>query len=236
MIYERLGLSLENPQVISVVGAGGKTSLITLLAEELKVLNKKVLSTTSTQIFKPNNIDYFFLNKIPEDFIPRSGSITSFGDYVKDGKLIGPNIKDINMLIRRQIFDCILIEADGANRKALKAHAGHEPVVSELSTITIGLIGLDCLGEVLDESNFHRSELISNIIDKQVGQEIDSNDIVHLILNKNGAFKGSIGRKILILNKANTATKIKAGKFIREKLQNQDMDILICNIVTKEFF
>lgn len=236
MIYDNLGLSLESPQVVSVVGAGGKTSLIESLGQELKFLEQKVLSTTSTQIFKPRDMDYFFLGEIHEGFEPRNGSITSYGDCVKDGKLIGPNIKEINKLVKRQIFDYILIEADGANRKPLKVPASHEPVISKLSTVTIGLIGLDAVGNILNDLSFHRWELISQMLNKEAGEIIDSNDIVRLILHKEGTFKDSIGRKILILNKADSASRIREGKIIRSKLHREDMLVLVCNLQTKEFF
>lgn len=238
MIYDLIGLSLERPEVISLVGAGGKTSIIKELSKELKLFNKKVLSTTSTRIFKPSDMDYFILEKFNDDFIPRHGSITYYGTYIKDGKLIVESIVEIEDIIRSNIFDYILIEADGANRKALKAPADHEPVITSLTSLTIGVIGLDSIGLILNESNVHRAQLFSSLTNKYLGQRIDADDIVNLVLDKKGLFKNSKGRKVLILNKANSSDRVKEGKNIREKLLNKDssIDVFICNIHSKEFF
>lgn len=238
IIYEELGLSLEKPEIISLVGAGGKTTLIDELAKELKSLDRKVLSTTTTQIFEPENPDYFLLKKIEDNFKPENGTITSYGSLLRGGKLIGISLEEIENIIKRDIFDYILIEADGAKEKPLKAPGEHEPVITNLSTITIGVIGLDSIGKELNDLNFHRSDRIANIIRKEIGEKIDIKDIVNLLLDNEGTFKGSVGRRILILNKANSPTRIKAGKDIKNQLLLKDRseDVLISNIKTKEFF
>lgn len=238
MIYEELGLSLEKPEIISLVGAGGKTTLIEEFAKELKVLGKKVLSTTTTQIFKPENPDYFLLKEIRDDFKPEEGTISSYGRCVKDGKLMGITLEELENIIKRNIFDYILIEADGSKRKPLKAPAEHEPVITNLTTITIGVIGLDSIGKELNDLNFHRSDKIANIIRKEIGEKIDTKDIVNLLFHNEGTFKASIGRRVLILNKANSSTRVNAGKDIKNQLISEGigMDVLIGNIMTREFF
>lgn len=238
MIYDIIGLSLERPEVVSIVGAGGKTSFINELSRELKSFNKKVLSTTTTQVFKPSNMDYFILNKIHDDFKPKEGTITSYGTNVKGGKLIVKSIVEIEDIIKRNIFDFVLIEADGAKRKPLKAPASHEPVITSLTSLTIGVIGLDSIGLILNETNVHRAGLVSQLINKDLGEIIDRQDILKLILDKKGIFKDSQGRKVLLLNKANSSQRITEGKNIRKKLLDKDknIEVLICNIQSKEFF
>ncbi|MGE5258702.1 MAG: hypothetical protein ACM3KE_18665, partial [Hyphomicrobiales bacterium] len=49
----RDALLLENGGVVSLVGAGGKTSLMFRLARELSRSGEKVLTTTTTRIFAP---------------------------------------------------------------------------------------------------------------------------------------------------------------------------------------
>ncbi len=46
-------LKLKSQGVISIIGAGGKTSLMFSLAKELSKSGKKVLTTTTTKIFMP---------------------------------------------------------------------------------------------------------------------------------------------------------------------------------------
>lgn len=238
MIYEALDISLEKKEIISLVGAGGKTTLIDELAKELKSFNKRVLSTTSTQTFQLENPDYFLLEEIKDDFKAEKGTITSYGNHVKDGKLIGSSLEKIEDIIKRNIFDYVLIEADGSKRKPLKAPADHEPLVSNLTTITIGVVGLDSIGQELNDSNFHRAERIANIVKKEIGEKIDRQDIISLLVDNEGTFKGSVARKILLLNKADSPSRIRVGRDIKEQLLLCGIikDVLISNIKTKEFF
>ena len=50
----REGLKLEKGGVVSLVGAGGKTSLMFRLARELSIAGDAVLTTTTTKIFEPS--------------------------------------------------------------------------------------------------------------------------------------------------------------------------------------
>src|SRR5699024_6320534 len=159
------------------------------LARELKSFNKRILSTTTTQIFQPKDMDYFFLKEIKSNFKPKEGTITFYGHSVKNGKLIGGNIEEINDIIRKDLFDYVIIEADGSKRKPLKAPAEHEPVITRSSTMTIGVIGLDAVGQLINNANFHRAERMAKLIDKQEGDPITTEDITNLILQKNGTFK-----------------------------------------------
>ena len=46
-------LALGSRELISLVGAGGKTTLMFALAEELRILNRRVVTTTTTKIVPP---------------------------------------------------------------------------------------------------------------------------------------------------------------------------------------
>lgn len=195
-------LDLLEVAVVSFVGGGGKTTTIKRMASTLKKYGSKVLFTTSTSIFKPIGEDYdeIFIGHIPEDYIPERGSITVYGEYEQGEKLRSKNIDKIEDIIRRNIFDYILIEADGANRKPIKAPADHEPVISKLTTITVGVIGMDSIGENINSIS-HRPELLKKILGVQEEHIIEYEDIVKLALNENGLFKNAMGKKILFLNK-----------------------------------
>ncbi len=51
LLSEALGI--QSREVISLVGAGGKTTLMFRLAKELSLSGKKVVTTTTTKILKP---------------------------------------------------------------------------------------------------------------------------------------------------------------------------------------
>lgn len=235
-LYKKLGIDLEHTNVISVVGGGGKTTTILTLAKELKKQGQKVLITTSTGIFIPekDSYDNLFLMEIPESFMLKNGTITYFAQIDTGIKLKTKEISLIDHIISRSIFDTILIEADGSKAKPIKAPAEHEPVISKHTTITIGIIGLDCLGSPINEEYVHRPELILDILHEN--EEIINNSvIIKLAKDKNGLFKNSLGRKILILNKCNDASRIENATKIKKELEDTDIHTIMGDILTNKY-
>lgn len=236
LLIEKFKLK-ENREMISFVGAGGKTTTIFALAKELKGLGKKVLVTTTTAIYKPEQVfDYYFLQHIEEDFQAREGTISIFAERLEGGKLRGVAREELDRIYRSNSFDFILIEGDGSKEKPIKAPREGEPIIPDLTTKTIGIIGMDSLGKEINENNVHRSELFLNIVKKKKGEKIEGKDIVKLVVDPKGLFKSSRGDKILLLNKYRRDMK-EAIEEIRESLEEKGFkNILIANIEKKEFY
>lgn len=235
-------LELETRGMISLVGGGGKTTTMYKLCEELKEKGYKVLLTTTTAIGDPRKdnykSDYFFIEKIEEDFIPQASSITIFADRKEGYKLRGGNIDYLDKLFKEEIFDFIIIEADGAFMLPIKAPNNTEPVIPKSNTMTIGIVGIDSLNKKINEI-VHRPELFLKIINKEdMNGIINKEDIVKLVLNNSGLFKNSIGRKIFFINKSDTLEKIEEGKKIRNILKEREFDgnIFITNIITDNYY
>ena len=204
MIYKKIGLDPEIDKVISFVGGGGKSTSMNVLAQEFKGMGNKVLITTTTMISYPEHKanDEFILGELPKGYGPKEGTITLIGKSILNEKIKGLEFIELQEIYNRNIFDIILIEADGAKRKPIKAPAAHEPMLPEFTNVTIGLIGLDSLGKSLDESNTHRPEILRDIFDVCLPHIINKDDIVKLIRNNNGLFKNAKGKRIVLLNKA----------------------------------
>src|SRR5690606_8203409 len=100
----------------------------------------------------------------------------------------------------------------------IKAPGAHEPVISKHTTITLGVIGLDSIGTIINDGNVQRSELFKKIVGEEV-KVVDSDAIIRLVYNENGLFKNSKGRKVLLLNKADSSFKIQQGISIRDNLK-----------------
>ena len=77
----RDGLLLRGGGVVSLVGAGGKTSLMFKLARELSTAGETVLTTTTTKIYTPS----------PQQspWVITSESVTNILDQAGDLPLIG---------------------------------------------------------------------------------------------------------------------------------------------------
>lgn len=236
-LYKILNIDLNKKEVISFVGGGGKTTAMFSLAEELKALGKKVLVTTTTNIFVPNenSFDELFLKDIKYAEI-KSGTITIFGQEIVDKKIKGPSLEDLDKIIEEDLFDYYLIEADGAKHKPIKASASHEPIISKLTTKTIAMIGLDALHKNIVETS-HRSEILIKLLDKSESDTIEIEDIINLVLHKNGLFKSSKGKNILILNKARDEKLVQEGLLIKKHLNRYGFkNVIVADILTGYFY
>ncbi len=227
----------KNGEMIAFVGAGGKTTTMFALADELKSRGKRVLVTTTTAIFNPTEgYDYHFLGDMERSFQPEKATITVFGEKILANKLRGPGPMKLDEIWRSKIFDFILIEADGSKRKSIKAPRIGEPIIPNETTKTIGLIGMDSLGKKINDENVHRAELFLRVVDKKTEDILEETDIVKLVMHPQGLFKDSVGEKILILNKC-TGDRLALIENIKEILIEMGLEnILIANINRREFY
>lgn len=145
--------------VTAIIGGGGKTTLMETLAGELSKKGK-VIITTTTHICRPKQ--YETLLDADEAAVSaaleRSG-IVCVASQAESGKLCAPWL---SMGTLAQLADFVLVEADGAKRLPLKAHASHEPVIPEEAQRVIMVIGIDGVGKTIRET-CHRSALYAQL-------------------------------------------------------------------------
>lgn len=128
-------------RVVSLIGSGGKTSLMLALAEEAVAAGKTVVITTTTHVL-PN--DYYVpdrddaLRRLPKQ---RLVLLAAAGPA---GKLTSPGETYIERAAAAA--DLVLIEADGSKRLPLKYPAAHEPLIHPLSDLVVLVAGLSALG------------------------------------------------------------------------------------------
>lgn len=235
---EDIGISLNNNQIITIVGAGGKTSLMYDIAKKLKKLNKKVLITTTTKIYIPkkNIVDKFLVGSVDifDTYSPPKSSITVSGKgIIMEVKYIGYTKEEIKYIYDINKFDYIIIEGDGAKMKSLKAPRNFEPVVPKNTNILLGVIGMDVLNKKINKKNIFGLEEFLEITDKIINQKIDKESIIKLIENKNGLFKFKGNENYLILNKVNQRN-LKIANEIKYEINNRCSDIIKNTILLEE--
>lgn len=139
--------------VTSVIGSGGKTSLLAALAREL---SGTVVLTTTTHILPFAGVPLVTSANADDVRAALAGSrVVCVGSQAeKNGKLVAPEL-GIEQLA--SLADYVLVEADGAHRLPLKAHAPWEPVIPACSGRTILVLGASGLGRPVREA-VHRPE------------------------------------------------------------------------------
>ncbi|MDR2017964.1 MAG: putative selenium-dependent hydroxylase accessory protein YqeC [Syntrophobacterales bacterium] len=203
---------LSNSKYVSIVGAGGKTTLMEYSARGAVLDGRSVAVTTTTKIyatepyvlfedlFSPNSFD----NKTREGFL-------RIGKTLEEGKLTGLSFSDLQIV--GSLFDLVLIEADGAKQYPLKRHAAHEPVIVPFSDRVFVVAGLDALHRTVRESVFRwKSTRRSADISRDTAISVD-------------IFSGFFSRSILMKNVEPAKCTVILNKYdvLREKRKAVEM-------------
>lgn len=185
-LYEALEINIEEKNIISFVGGGGKTTSIYTLAKELSKLGKKVVVTTTTHMHMPGDFIDFKgdVNEIIERF--KSENLITVGIKDRDGKFVGVGEKIAEKLIN--LCDFLLIEADGARMHPLKAPANYEPVILKNTTMVVGVAGIDSLFKSINEI-CHRPEQVCKVLSKNYNHKINTKDIANILGSEEGQRK-----------------------------------------------
>ncbi|MGB5158009.1 putative selenium-dependent hydroxylase accessory protein YqeC [Desulfobacterium sp. N47] len=233
-IIEALDISLNKPELVCLVGGGGKTTTMFAIAQALRFFKKRVLVTTSTHICYPDpereKYDKLIVDNTDDIAIftdTQKETITVFGTGIvtaKVKKLAGASSQFIEKLFLQKVFDYILVECDGSKRKPIKAPASYEPVVPDNATKTIGVIGLDAIGKPINEEFVHRLDIFCDVVKRLPGEILDEEAVVNLILSPAGLFKGVPEgcEKYVLLNKAEILQNRKYAQNISARLKNTD--------------
>lgn len=146
------------PGVTAVIGGGGKTTLLRVLGSELSREASVLLCTTTKILPFPNIPCAQTTGEL--DTLRREHRLLCAGTYLPDsGKLTAPELPVAELAKR---FDYILVEADGAAQRPLKAHAPHEPVIPAETNRTICVVGASGFGRPIAEA-VHRPELYASL-------------------------------------------------------------------------
>jgi len=195
-------LGLEGGEAVAFVGAGGKTSVMFELAGELTT---PVFLTTSTH-----------MGEWQADLADQHHVITSAEELQKidfnNSKtvlLTGPASADPSILeaIYQHCWThgySLLIEADGARQRPIKAPAAYEPVIPPWVDQVVVMAGLGGLGKTLDSDSVHRPEIFARLAGLGLGEEIRAAHLAQVLRSASGGLKGipeDVSR-ILFLNQA----------------------------------
>ncbi len=215
-------LCLKTGSVISVAGAGGKTSLIFALARELSS-KYKVLVTTTTKIYVPEKEQYDFI-AVEEEMalmdkycLSKEKGVYVFGSLVKEErKLAVLQYKVLPDICK--YFDYVLIESDGSKRKSLKGWNSGEPVISINTDVTIGVLDIQVLGKLINEDLIHRLDKFMELTGACGNEAVELSHLEAVVFSDDGLFKNALGEKILFVNKVEKEEDVKLANELANRL------------------
>jgi len=208
---------IQHGDIVSIVGAGGKTTLMFKLAEALRARGTRVLVSTTTKIHVPtrNQYDHTFIGEDAKLALkqPLPGITVIGADINHRGKLTSFDNEDLRRF--SDSFDITLIEADGARERLLKAWSEHEPAVPGFSTKTIAVFNLALLNKLPNEADIHRLPLFLELCELAQGEPISRPALRRLLTKPDGILRGASGKRILYINHVhNKHTRREAIEFI----------------------
>ena len=191
-VIDFLDISAES--IVAVIGCGGKTSLIELLADKLG--DKRVLISPTTKMFPLKTHECL---GVPN---------------VTSGKLESLSEQALAEHIPR--YEFTLLEADGSGGLPCKGWLDNEPVIPRNCTHTVGVVTLSALGSPATKDIIHRLPEFLSLTGLREGAIVTEQALIAMVCSAKGMFKNSVGRRYLLVNRAeNEAAMNSAQSFLQ---------------------
>ncbi|HAL18536.1 MAG TPA: putative selenium-dependent hydroxylase accessory protein YqeC [Spirochaetaceae bacterium] len=191
---------LNRHDIISIVGGGGKTSFMLFLKEVFNSHGQSVMMSTTTHLSSKVDygVDATVLDSASFPIMKKNSSVLFVSYDPASDKYRSPGADRIKSY--GESFDKVIIEADGSRGLPLKYHLDGEPVILEMSSAVVSIIGADSIGAEI-KSSLHRHEAYECDYAVSPDKTIDASDIGNIIASRKGCFCGaadSMGRYVLI--------------------------------------
>ena len=224
--------------VVCAVGAGGKKTALYRLARELPG-RIALTATVHTPPFA-RHADAVWVERDP---------LAALGGRAAEARVLGiarPSEKRnrwagltpdmVNRLAAGGLFDTVLVKADGARFKWIKAPAPNEPVIPSSAKLVLVLVSAKAIGRPLDDEVAHHPEAIARLTGARLGEPIRAEQIAALLAHPEGGLKGvGDARVVPILNAVDDeATRERALPAARAALASDRFDRVLLTALTAE--
>jgi probable selenium-dependent hydroxylase accessory protein YqeC len=190
------------------------------------------VTTTTTKILEPALEETGFLFIDPDEekikeFVRRQldqyHHVTVATGRLGSAKLKGISPNLVNGLWQIRGIDAIIVEADGAAGRPVKAPRENEPVIPTTTTLVVAILGADGMGKELNDENVFRAERVSKLAGILVGERLTDETMAILMTHPEGIFKGAppSSRVVAFLNKVDIPDGIAKAKGIAQKILNK---------------
>lgn len=213
-------LDLNPRELVAFTGGGGKTTLMTTLAEQLAGRGDRVITTTTTKLGldqtegrvvcwsdDPGEVDAA---------LARNAWVMVLSD-ADDHKVVGYPPEAVDSWFAATRADYVLVEADGARRRPLKAPSSHEPVIPSHATLVVIVTGVDAVGRTIEEAA-HRPQQATELSGLSSTAEITPDVVARIVSHERGGLQGvpHESRVVVAVTKVSDATREAAEAVQRE--------------------
>ncbi len=229
-------LRYSPPDCLVFVGAGGKTTALFQAAREIigaagqtpQHSARTVIVTTTThlgewqahladRVFKVNDGGDIELamRELPRGVVLISGE----GKDDRLGSLRRELLVRLQHLARERHVP-LLIEADGARGRPIKAPAAHEPAIPDFAHQVVVVAGMAGIGLPLSKESVHRENIFAELAGLQLGDPITLSALIKVLSSEKGGLKNipATARRQVLINQADTQEMQSSAKSIGKQL------------------
>lgn len=119
-------------------------------------------------------------------------------------------------------FDCLLVKADGARMRWIKAPDAAEPLIPPGARTVLPIVSARAIGEPLTERTAHRPSLVAAVTGARVGERLSATHLARLLASRDGALRRTGGATVVpVLNMVDDS----ALQALAERAARQALDL-----------
>jgi probable selenium-dependent hydroxylase accessory protein YqeC len=231
-------LNLKPSQCVSIMGAGGKSTLMNRLADELIVLGRTVVLSSTTNYHRPKTLqsDQILLTRATPDWPDKLEALARRWNrlLVLHHDLGEAMVKGIDVAAVRTIHEripdaIVIVKTDGARKRWFKAPNQSEPVIPPWSQLSITVVNCGILGQPLTDALVHRPERVAELTGLHLGDAITP-QAVGIVLTHPDTYASKIpsgARRAIYISHVRTPLDAEHAKMIAAWLDRSAIDVVL---------
>lgn len=176
--------------VAGVVGAGGKKSTLYALADRLE--RAIVTATVRIPPFEAHVADLRVVDDPLSQFEgdePPGWPLGLVRGQEQSDRYVGYDPEAVDDLATAVAADVsVLVKADGARTRWLKAPGENEPQLPATSDVVVPIASARVVGERLTDEHVHRPERVAAVTGRDLGERISASDVGAVLASDRGGF------------------------------------------------
>jgi probable selenium-dependent hydroxylase accessory protein YqeC len=173
--------------MVCVVGAGGKKTTLYALARRL---DRAVVTATVRIPHFDEQVETVFVTDDPLSDL-RSVDRWPVGAVRarEPDRYVGYDPATVTAMAADGSTGPVLVKADGARTRWLKAPAEHEPRVPSVADTVVPIASAKVVGEPIDAAHVHRPERVADLLDAAAGDRLTPADVATVLTHRDGGLK-----------------------------------------------
>ena len=174
--------ALEAEGIVSVVGAGGKKSTMYALAA---ALDRAVVTATVRIPIFDSHVDRVVVTGDPAGAVEAAAagadadgpwSLGLVPEREREDRYRGYDLDAVEAIDATGVPDAVLVKADGARMRLLKAPGENEPRIPPATSTVVPVASAHVVGKPLTDEHVHRVERVADVLGQDPGESRSQGD------------------------------------------------------------